>query len=130
MASEDPAAFDGGRDEHHLGGMCGRVMQAGGPLHYAIMDGLNVRDSRLDNYPRRWNGAPSQEFLVIRENRKTGERAQTDQREVGDGRNAAHLSRSLRRAALHPARRWLLRAASSPTPSPSPFGIAGIRENW
>src|SRR5947208_9124367 len=78
-------------DSVRLGGMCGRVMQAGGPLHYAIMDGLNVRDSRLDNYPRRWNGAPSQEFLVIRENRKTGERAQTDQREVGDGRNAAHL---------------------------------------
>ena len=34
-----------------------------------------MRDSRLSNYPRRWNGAPSQEQLVIRENHKTGERS-------------------------------------------------------
>ena len=34
-----------------------------------------MRDSRLSNYPRRWNGAPSQELLVIRENHKTGERS-------------------------------------------------------
>ena len=34
-----------------------------------------MRDSRLTNYPRRWNGAPSQELLVIRENHKTGERS-------------------------------------------------------
>ena len=26
-----------------------------------------MRDSRLSNYPRRWNGAPSQELLVIRQ---------------------------------------------------------------
>jgi putative SOS response-associated peptidase YedK len=31
--------------------------------------------SRLSNYPRRWNGAPSQEFLVIRRNHATGERS-------------------------------------------------------
>jgi hypothetical protein len=37
------------------------------------VDGLDARDSRLSNYPRRWNGAPSQEFLVIRHNHKTGE---------------------------------------------------------
>ena len=55
--------------------MCGRVIQAKGPLSYALVDGLNVRDSRLDNYPRRWNGAPSQELLVIRQNPKTGERS-------------------------------------------------------
>src|SRR5262249_26688686 len=30
---------------------------------------------RLDNYPRRWNGCPNQELLVIRQNRKTGERS-------------------------------------------------------
>jgi putative SOS response-associated peptidase YedK len=34
-----------------------------------------VRDSRLDNYPRRWNACPSQELLVIRQNPKTGERS-------------------------------------------------------
>ncbi len=55
--------------------MCGRVIQSSGPLRYAIVDGLDVRDSRLSNYPRRWNGAPSQDFLVIRQNHKTGERS-------------------------------------------------------
>jgi putative SOS response-associated peptidase YedK len=55
--------------------MCGRVIQAKGPIEYAIVDGLDVRDSRLSNCPRRWNGAPSQEFLVIRQNHRTGERS-------------------------------------------------------
>ena len=53
--------------------MCGRVIQSSGPLRYAIVDGLNVRDSRVHNYPPRWNGAPSQELLVIRRNHKTEE---------------------------------------------------------
>jgi putative SOS response-associated peptidase YedK len=53
--------------------MCGRVIQSSGPLRYAIVDGMNVRDSRLHNYPPRWNGAPSQDLLVIRRNHKTGE---------------------------------------------------------
>jgi len=30
--------------------MCGRVIQASGPVRYAIVDGLKVRDSRLSNY--------------------------------------------------------------------------------
>ena len=55
--------------------MCGRVTQARGPLEYRLVDGLDVRDSRLSNYPRRWNGAPSQEFQVIRQNHYTGERS-------------------------------------------------------
>jgi putative SOS response-associated peptidase YedK len=53
--------------------MCGRIIQSGGPLRYAIVDGMNARDSRVHNYPPRWNGAPSQELLVIRRNHKTGE---------------------------------------------------------
>jgi putative SOS response-associated peptidase YedK len=53
--------------------MCGRVIQSSGPLRYAIVDGMNVRDSRLHNYPPRWNAAPSQDLLVIRRNHKTGE---------------------------------------------------------
>src|SRR5262249_42067789 len=53
--------------------MCGRVIQSSRPLRYAIVDGMNVRDSRFHNYPPRWNGAPSQELLVIRRNHKTGE---------------------------------------------------------
>jgi hypothetical protein len=34
---------------------------------------MNGRDSRVHNYPPRWNGAPSQELLLIRRNHKTGE---------------------------------------------------------
>ena len=37
--------------------------------------GLDVSDSRLGNLPRRYNAAPSQELLVIRQNHKTGGRA-------------------------------------------------------
>ena len=55
--------------------MCGRIIQAKAPIEYAIVDGLDVRDRRMFNYPRRWNGAPSQEFLVIRQNHQTGERS-------------------------------------------------------
>ena len=32
-----------------------------------------MRDSRVSNYPPRWNGAPSQELLVIRRNHQTGQ---------------------------------------------------------
>jgi putative SOS response-associated peptidase YedK len=52
--------------------MCGRVIQSSGPLRYAIVDGLNILDSRVRNYPPRWNGAPSQDLLVIRRNHQTG----------------------------------------------------------
>jgi hypothetical protein len=31
--------------------MCGRIIQSGGPLRYAIVDGMNARDSRVHNYP-------------------------------------------------------------------------------
>jgi integrase len=53
--------------------MCGRVIQSNAPIRYGIVDRLNVRDSRVHNYPPRWNGAPSQDLLVIRRNHKTGE---------------------------------------------------------
>jgi SOS response associated peptidase (SRAP) len=58
---------------HYIRTMCGRVIQSGGPLRYSIVDGMNVRDSRVHNYPPRWNAAPSQELLVIRRNHQTGE---------------------------------------------------------
>jgi putative SOS response-associated peptidase YedK len=51
--------------------MCGRVIQSSGPLRLAIVEGLNVSDSRMGP---RYNAAPSQELLIIRENHKTGER--------------------------------------------------------
>src|SRR6478752_6716192 len=53
--------------------MCGRVIQSSAPIRYAIVDGMNVRDSRVHNYPPRWNAAPGQELLVIRRNHQTGE---------------------------------------------------------
>jgi putative SOS response-associated peptidase YedK len=59
----------------YIGDMCGRVIQAKAPINYAIVDGLSVRDMRLDNYPRRWNACPTQELLVIRQHPKTGERS-------------------------------------------------------
>ena len=59
--------------DDYIGAMCGRVIQSSGPLRYAIVDGMNVRDSRVHNYPPRWNAAPSQELLVIRRNHQTGE---------------------------------------------------------
>ena len=55
--------------------MCGRVVQSSGPLRLAILDGLDVSDGRLGNVPRRYNAAPSQELLVIRQKHKTGERS-------------------------------------------------------
>jgi putative SOS response-associated peptidase YedK len=55
--------------------MCGRVIQSSGPLRLAIVEGLDVSENRLGNVPRRYNAAPSQELLVIRENHETGERS-------------------------------------------------------
>jgi SOS response associated peptidase (SRAP)/[2Fe-2S] binding domain len=49
--------------------MCGRVIQSSGPVRLAIVDGLDVRDSRSP----RWNGASSHDLLVIRCNRKSGQ---------------------------------------------------------
>ena len=34
---------------------------------------MDVRDSRVHNYPPHWNGAPSQGLLVIRRNHETGQ---------------------------------------------------------
>ena len=39
--------------------MCGRVIQSSGPHRYAIVDGMNVRNSRVHKHPPRWNAAPS-----------------------------------------------------------------------
>ncbi|TMJ88289.1 MAG: SOS response-associated peptidase [Alphaproteobacteria bacterium] len=54
--------------DDYICGMCGRIIQSSGPLRYAIVDGMNVRDNRVHNYPPRWNGTPSQGLLVIRRN--------------------------------------------------------------
>jgi len=70
-AAKLPIAYKFAKD--YIQAMCGRVIQSSGPLRYAIVDGMNVRDSRVHNYPPRWNAAPSQELLVIRRNHRIGE---------------------------------------------------------
>jgi hypothetical protein len=50
-----------------------RVIQSSAAERYAIVDGMNARDSRVHNYPPRWNAAPSHDLLVIRRNHQTGE---------------------------------------------------------
>ena len=62
-----PSCWVNNRDDY-ICGMCGRIIQSSGPLRYAIVDGMNVRDNRVHNYPPRWNGTPSQGLLVIRRN--------------------------------------------------------------
>src|SRR6185312_9317579 len=57
----------------HMGSMCGRVIQSSGPLRYGLLEGMDARDTRVHNYPPRWNAAPSQELLVIRRNHQTGQ---------------------------------------------------------
>jgi putative SOS response-associated peptidase YedK len=49
--------------------------ESSAPLRLAIVEGLEVSDRRMRNVPPRYNGAPSQELLVIRQNNKTGERS-------------------------------------------------------
>jgi putative SOS response-associated peptidase YedK len=55
--------------------MCGRVIQSSSPLRLAIVDGIEISECRMGNVRPRYNAAPNQELLVIRENHKTGERS-------------------------------------------------------
>jgi putative SOS response-associated peptidase YedK len=55
--------------------MCGRIVQSSGVLQLSIVEGLGVPDGRLVSLPPRYNGAPSQDLLVIRENHQTGRRS-------------------------------------------------------
>jgi hypothetical protein len=62
------------------------VIQSSGPLRYGIVKGMDMRDSRTHNYPPRWNGAPSQELLVIRRNHGTGNTPSCLQRSLWSNR--------------------------------------------
>ena len=62
----------------YTGGMCGRVIQASPPdvLSLQIVEGRgDPAGDRFRNTPPRFNGAPSQELWVIRQNPATGERS-------------------------------------------------------
>ena len=51
---------------------CAGVIQSSGPLRHGIVDGLDVREARVHNFPPQWNAAPGQGLLVIRRNHETG----------------------------------------------------------
>jgi putative SOS response-associated peptidase YedK len=141
--------------------MCGRVIQSSAPLRLAIVEGLDVSDSRLGNVPRRYNAAPSQELLVIRQNHKTGERSLDLLRwgliphwcsDPRGGRKpinakAESVSRLLTFRHAYAVRRCIvpvdgffewraIRGAGRKQPyaiavkDGSPFGLAGLWENW
>jgi putative SOS response-associated peptidase YedK len=81
-----------------------------------------MRDSRTDNYPPRWNAAPSQDLLVIRRNHETGivsldplrwgliphwytdsRRPKADQRQIRNSTPTGNVPGRLSSAALHSA---------------------------
>lgn len=139
--------------------MCGRIIQASGPLRYSLVEGLDVRDSRLGNLPRRFNGAPGQDLLVIRHNRRTGERsldplrwglvphwtreAKPRPRPINAkaetiARAAAFADAYARRRCIVPVDGFFEWRSSKGARQPyaigmrdgAPFGLAGIWENW
>jgi putative SOS response-associated peptidase YedK len=112
--------------------MCGRVVQKSGPLRLAIVEGLDVSNSRMGNVPPRYNAAPSQELLVIRQNHRTGERSLNlikwglipywcnDPR--GGRKPINAKAESVSRRAKQP---YAIAMKDG-----SPFGLAGLWENW
>jgi hypothetical protein len=52
--------------------MCGRIIEASGPRRYRFVEGLDIRDSRFSNIPRRDNRAPGEGLFVIRTVTKMG----------------------------------------------------------
>ena len=55
--------------------MCGRIVQSSDPRRFQIVDGIDPLDSHLRTVHPRFNGAPSQELLVIRQSHETGKRS-------------------------------------------------------
>ena len=141
--------------------MCGRVIQSSEPLRLAIVDGLNCNDRRMASIGPRYNAAPSQELLVIRQNHKTGERSLDLLRwglipnwckDPGGGRKP--INAKAENVATLPSFRdayafrrcivpvdgffeWqAIRGARAKQPyaiamnEGSPFGLAGLWENW
>jgi putative SOS response-associated peptidase YedK len=115
--------------------MCGRVIQSSGPLRYAILDGINVRDSRVHNYPPRWNGAPSQDLLIIRRNHETGQVSLDPLRwglipywcqDPKGGRKPINAKCETVRTL--PSFRDAYRSIAMK--DGSPFGLGGLWENW
>jgi hypothetical protein len=122
--------------------MCGRVIQSSGPFRYAIVDGMNVRDSRVHlpaaversvepgtaRHPPQsqdWRGVARSAALGADTAlmRRSERRPEADQRQVRDGVGPALVPGRVPRASLHRAGGRLLRVEgdqgrSSPTRSP------------
>lgn len=139
--------------------MCGRIIQAAGPLRYGLVDGLDLGEGRLHNLPRRYNGAPGQDILVIRENHRTGERsleplrwgliphwtreARPQRRPINARAETVARLRSFadayaRRRCIVPVDGFYEWQVTGRAKQPhaitmrdrAPFGLAGIWENW
>jgi putative SOS response-associated peptidase YedK len=155
------AAVNEAREEPVTSEMCGRVIQSSGALRLSIVDGLGVSDSRARDAPPRYNAAPSQELLVIRENHKTGARSldlikwglipHWCQEPTGGGKpinaKAETVSRLPTFRDAYAQRRCIvpidgffewraIRSGRAKQPyaiamkDGSPFGLAGLWENW
>jgi putative SOS response-associated peptidase YedK len=141
--------------------MCGRIIQSSGPLRLAIVEGLDLSDNSMGDVSPRYNVAPSQDLLVIRENHKTGQRS-LDLIKWGliphwcndpkGGRKpinakAEHVSRLPTFRDAYRERRCIvpvdgffewraIKGARARQPyaiamkDGSPFGLAGLWENW
>ena len=141
--------------------MCGRIVQSSDPIKLQIVEGIGVPDSRVRQSPPRFNGAPSQELLVIRQNAQTGERSLDllrwgliPHRNADPNPRLRPINATAERIATAPMfrdayakRRCIVPVdgffewqaiKGSRTKQPyaiamkdgSPFGLAGIWENW
>jgi len=130
-------------------------------LRLAIVEGLDVSDSRMGNVPPRYNAAPSQELLVIRQNHKTGEcsldlikwglipnrcqdltggRKPINAKAESVAKLATCSETYAQRRCIVPVDGFLewraMKGARSKQPyaiamrDGSPFGLAGLLENW
>jgi putative SOS response-associated peptidase YedK len=129
-------------------------------LSLRIVDALEDRDPRLSNVPPRRNGAPSQELWVIRQNPQTGERSldllrwglipswmEERPKPPPINARAETVARLPMFRQAYAKRRCILpidgffewKAAKGPRPKQpyairmkdgSPFGVAGLWENW
>lgn len=139
--------------------MCGRFVQASAPSNLALLKDVQLPDSRLSNWPPRYNAAPSQDFLLIRRNHQSRERSldllrwgliPNWSREPGGGRKPINAKAETvatlstfceayaRRRAILPVDGFYEWKAAHGRKQPyviamkdcTPFGLAALWENW